>query len=62
MNKKVSIIIPYYKNINFVMKSIHSVLNQKYINYEIILIYDDEDKSDLTILEDKFKKIKKLRY
>jgi len=61
MNKKVSIIIPYYKNINFVMKSIHSVLNQKYINYEIILIYDDEDKSDLTILEDKFKKNKKIK-
>ena len=61
MNKKVSIIIPYYKNINFVMKSIHSVLIQKYINYEIILIYDDEDKSDLTILEDKFKKNKKIK-
>ena len=61
MNKKVSIIIPYYKNINFVMKSIHSVLTQKYINYEIILIYDDEDKSDLTILEDKFKKNKKIK-
>ena len=61
MNKKISIIIPYYKNINFVMKSIHSVLNQKYINYEIILIYDDEDKSDLTILEDKFKKNKKIK-
>ena len=61
MNKKISIIIPYYKNINFVMKSIHSVLIQKYINYEIILIYDDEDKSDLTILEDKFKKNKKIK-
>ena len=51
--KLVSVILPYYKKINFVKKTISSILNQDYKNLEIILIYDDEDKKDL-------KKIKKI--
>ena len=53
MSKKVSVIIPYYKKIDFLKKSINSILNQTYKNIEILLIYDDNDKGELN-------KIKKL--
>ena len=55
INKKVSVIIPYYKNIKFINKTISSVISQKYQNLEIILIYDDENKDDLLIIKKKFK-------
>ena len=51
INKKVSVIIPYYKNIKFINKTISSVISQKYQNLEIILIYDDENKDDLLIIK-----------
>ena len=54
MQKKVSVIIPYYKNIKYIFKSVQSVLRQKYKNIEIILIYDDEDQSDLKQLLKKY--------
>ena len=43
----VSIIIPYYKKKEFLKKSLSSVLEQTYKNFEIIIIYDDEDQRDL---------------
>ena len=43
----VSVIIPYYQKKKFIDYSIKSVLNQTYSNYEIILIYDDIDQTDL---------------
>ncbi len=43
----VSVIIPYYKKKSSILYSVNSVLNQTYTNFEIIIIYDDEDKSDL---------------
>ena len=45
--KLVSVILPYYKKINYIKQTINSILNQDYKNFEIILIYDDEDKKDL---------------
>ena len=47
---KVSIIIPYYKKELFIKKTIRSVLNQTYTNFEIILLYDDTDKKDLDFI------------
>ena len=47
----VSVIIPYFKKKKFIAKAINSVLNQTHSNFEIILIYDDEDKSDLKYLK-----------
>ena len=55
----VSIIIPYYKKKEYILKTINSVLNQSYNNYEIIIIYDDENLSDLDYLEKLFKSEKK---
>ena len=46
----VSVIIPYYKKKNSILYSVNSVLNQTYTNFEIIIIYDDEDKSDLDFI------------
>ena len=43
----VSVIMPYYEKKNFFSKSINSVLNQTYINIEVIVVYDSEDKNDL---------------
>ena len=62
MNKLISVIIPYYKKINFVSKAINSVLNQTYKNYEIILVYDDPNKSDLKLIKKKFNNISCIKY
>ena len=50
----VTVIIPYYKKINFINECVDSVLNQTFQNFEIIMVYDDKDKSELELLE-KFK-------
>jgi teichuronic acid biosynthesis glycosyltransferase TuaG len=42
----ISIIIPYYKKKEFISRCLRSIYNQSYSNYEIILIYDDEDMKD----------------
>ena len=42
----VSIILPYYKKINFFKKTYKTILNQTYKNYELIIIYDDQDLAD----------------
>ena len=60
MNIKVSVIIPYFKNIRYIDRSILSALNQTYKNLEIILIYDDKDKKDLIKLSKKYKKYKNI--
>ena len=42
----VSIIIPYFKKKKYIESTINSILNQKYQNFEIIIVYDDKDKGD----------------
>ena len=62
MNKSlVSIIVPYYKKKHFLKKTINSILKQTYKNYEIILIYDDVDKTDLAFIKNMLKKIKNVK-
>ena len=48
----ISIIIPYYKNKEFIGETLNSIINQSYKNFEIIIVYDDEDKFDLKYLKD----------
>ena len=36
-------------------------MNQSYTNYEIIIVYDDEDLSDFDYLKELFKSINKIR-
>ena len=57
----ISIIIPYYKKKEFLKKSLSSVLEQTYKNFEIIIIYDDEDQRDLFFLRTLIKRHKRIR-
>ncbi len=52
----ISIIIPYYKKKEFISRCLKSVYEQSYSNYEVILIYDDEDIKDYQYIMS-FKKI-----
>jgi teichuronic acid biosynthesis glycosyltransferase TuaG len=45
-----SIIIAYYKKKQFFEKTINSILNQTYSNFEVILVYDDVDKGELNFV------------
>jgi teichuronic acid biosynthesis glycosyltransferase TuaG len=58
MEPLISIIIPYYKKKKFFKNTIKSVLEQTHKNYEIILIYDDVDKTELSFVKLTLKKIK----
>ena len=48
---QVSIIIPYKNNLKYLFLALISILNQTYKNYKILVIYDDENKSDLILLK-----------
>ena len=58
MKKKIiiSIIIPYFKKKIFFEKTIKSIINQSYKNFEIILIYDDLNQNELPICKKSIKK------
>ena len=55
----ISIIITYYKKKLFLKKTIKSILKQTYKNYELIFVYDDEDKSDLIFIKNVLIKVDK---
>ena len=57
----VSIIIPYYKKKKFIRATINSALQQTYKNFEIIIIYDDENKDDLIFIKKIIRKNKKIK-
>jgi teichuronic acid biosynthesis glycosyltransferase TuaG len=57
----VSIIIPYYRKKTFILETINSVLKQSYKYFEIIIVYDDQDKSDLTLIENIKKKDNRIK-
>ena len=60
MKKKIiiSIIIPYYKKKIFFEKTIKSIINQSFKNFEIILIYDDLNQNELPFVKKMLKRIK----
>ena len=47
-----SIILPYYKKKLFIKKTIQSILTQTFQDFEIIIIYDDNDKSELKLIKE----------
>ena len=58
MKKKfpeVSIIIAYYKKKLFFKETINSILKQTYSNFEVIVIYDDEDRNELSFIKQSLK-------
>ena len=59
-NNFISILITNYNKSKFLKKSILSVKNQKYNNYEIIIFDDNSDDNSLEIIK-KFKKIKLIK-
>ncbi len=56
----VSIVIPYFKKKKYIKNCVKSVLNQTYKNVEIIIIYDDEEKTDLNYIRKLAKGNKKI--
>ena len=48
----VSVIMPYYRKKKYLKKTISSILEQSYQNFEIIIVYDDVDKSELSFIKE----------
>ena len=59
--KLVSIIIPYYKKKSYFEQTLKSILKQKYKFFEILIIYDDNNKEDLPFLKTLKKKDKRIK-
>lgn len=57
---KVSIILPNYNSSETIRATISSVLNQKYKNWELIIVDDNSNKITKSILS-KYKKLKKVK-
>ena len=56
----VSVVIPYFKKKEYIDRCIQSILRQNYKKFEIIIIYDGEDLTDLTYLMNIAKKDKRI--
>ena len=41
MKTEISVIIPFYENYKLLKRAVHSVINQSYKRFEIIIILDD---------------------
>ena len=54
----ISIIIPYHKKKKFFQETISSISKQSYKNFEVIIIYDDDDKSELKYVKKILKNLK----
>ena len=51
MNELVSVIIPFYKKLPFIRRTLNSVIKQTHKKLEIIVVYDDNDKRELNTLK-----------
>jgi len=54
---QVSIIISYFKKKIFFEETINSIINQTYKSFEVIVIYDDTDKSELSFVKKTLNKL-----
>ena len=57
----VSVIIPYYKKRKFILETLDSAINQSYKSLEIIIIYDDVNKTDIEFLRKIAKKDNRIK-
>lgn len=57
----VSVIMPYFRKKEFINDSLNSVFNQSYKDFEIIIIYDDDNLEDYYHLKDFQKKNNKIK-
>jgi len=48
---EVTVIMPFYKKIEFFKKTYLSLINQTYKNFKVIIVYDDEKKDELIKLK-----------
>ena len=55
----VSIVITYFNKKEYISKTLNSIFSQSYKNYEIILVYDDENLHDLKFINFLLSKFKK---
>jgi len=55
----VSIVITYYKKKKYIAKTLRSIFDQTYKNFEIIFIYDNSDSEDLKFIRKLLSKFKK---
>ena len=58
---KVSIVIGYYKKRFFFERTVNSILKQTYKNYEVVVIYDDKNKSELKWVKKILQKVPKFK-
>ena len=61
MKKKplISVIISYYKKKKFIKKTLNSILNQTYQNYELIFVFDEENIFDIKYVKSLLIKFRK---
>ena len=58
---QVTIIISYFKKKSFFNQTIDSIKNQTFKNFEVIVVYDDKDKSELSFVKKTLQKLPKYR-
>ena len=49
-NILISVVIPYFKKRKYINSCIKSILKQNHKKIEVIIVYDDENREDLTYL------------
>ena len=57
----ISVILTYYKKKQFIKRCLNSIINQTYRNFEVILVYDDNEKEDLKYIKKIAKRIPKFK-
>ena len=55
----ISVIISYYKKKKYIKKTLISIFNQTYKNYEIIFVFDEENSSDIKYIKSLLSKCKR---
>jgi teichuronic acid biosynthesis glycosyltransferase TuaG len=60
-NPFISIIVPTYNSEKTIIKTLDSILNQTYQNFEIILVDNSSDKKTINLIKDKYKKNNKIK-